>query len=558
MRHSGLVNYSGVFQKKYSHQSHESPKVTSVTAPRRFKPVLRAASAALLTVAVMGTGSSAVGAGTHLCDGYQQCAERGLGNGGYARVNDRMYWRMYPGHNCTNYVAYRLIKSGLPNTRPWSGSGNATYWGRYMSRYTDSTPRVGAIAWWNDGGPGHVAVVERVVSSSEIIISQDSWGGDFSWARVTKAYRWPAGFIHFNDRRLDNRSAPRISGPVKVGNTVTASSGSWKPAPSDLSYSWRMGGQVLPGAKRSELRITPRMLGRQVQVTVTAQRDGYPATSSSSAKTQQVLPGTLEPKVSPDLRGTAQVHRTMTVTGGQWTPRPVHVSFQWLVDGEEVPGATGQHFDLTARHAGHRISVAVTAKRVGYAPETKTFTTSAVNRALLHQTRRSSLTGSAVRGQVLEVQPGAVKERSTRYVRWLRDGEPIKDATDLTYELRKRDVTHEISARVTYAKAGYRPVVDETGGRVVRGTLRIATKKTQIRRGVLFDITATVAGQRLPEDTRVVIRNGGRVRASGTMHDGHLKLRVKGLPRGHRTLWLYFAPTKVSANKIVSRQAWFR
>src|ERR671912_95046 len=62
-----------------------------------------------------------------------------------------MYWRMYSGHNCTNYVAYRLIENGMPNVRPWDGSGNATNWGVAMSRITDSTPTVGSVAWWKAG-----------------------------------------------------------------------------------------------------------------------------------------------------------------------------------------------------------------------------------------------------------------------------------------------------------------------------------------------------------------------------------------------------------------------
>ena len=62
-----------------------------------------------------------------------------------------MYWRMYGGHNCTNYAAYRMVKAGLPNTRPWSGGGNATYWGTSMKSLTNATPRVGAVAWWKAG-----------------------------------------------------------------------------------------------------------------------------------------------------------------------------------------------------------------------------------------------------------------------------------------------------------------------------------------------------------------------------------------------------------------------
>ena len=110
-----------------------------------------------------------------------------MSSGGYANSNSKMYWRMYAGHNCTNYVAYRMVASGLPNTRPWTGGGNATYWGTSVPSLTDKVPTVGAVAWWKAntgpaGSAGHVAYVERVVSATEIVVSQDSWGGDFSWA----------------------------------------------------------------------------------------------------------------------------------------------------------------------------------------------------------------------------------------------------------------------------------------------------------------------------------------------------------------------------------------
>ena len=64
-----------------------------------------------------------------------------MGNAGYAQANDKMYWRMYSGHNCTNYAAYRMVRSGMPDERPWSGGGNATYWGTSMPEITDDIPR---------------------------------------------------------------------------------------------------------------------------------------------------------------------------------------------------------------------------------------------------------------------------------------------------------------------------------------------------------------------------------------------------------------------------------
>ena len=102
----------------------------------------------------------------------------------------------------------------MPNTRPWDGGGNATYWGSYMTNITDDTPTVGSVAWWRAGvypagSAGHVAYVEKVISPTEIIVSQDSWGGDFSWARITKSGSgWPSGFVHFNDVKLTNTARP--------------------------------------------------------------------------------------------------------------------------------------------------------------------------------------------------------------------------------------------------------------------------------------------------------------------------------------------------------------
>ena len=101
---------------------------------------------------------------TYLCTGYAGCQAAGYGNYGYRQASSTMYWRMYSGHNCTNYVAYRLIQSGMPDVRPWEGSGNASNWGVEMASITDQTPTVGSIAWYKPhvtpaGANGHVAIV---------------------------------------------------------------------------------------------------------------------------------------------------------------------------------------------------------------------------------------------------------------------------------------------------------------------------------------------------------------------------------------------------------------
>ncbi|HJQ04052.1 MAG TPA: CHAP domain-containing protein, partial [Nocardioides sp.] len=166
-----------------------------------------AASAMLASYLVLAGPSSAPvrepfvpSAGTtYLCSGYAACVSAGYSDAGYGAANGTMYWRMYSGHNCTNYAAYRMIKAGMSTERPWDGSGMAYNWGHAKSGITDGRPAVGAVAWWDRydngiGSSGHVAYVERVVSADEIVISEDSWSGDFHWRTITRdSGRWPSG-----------------------------------------------------------------------------------------------------------------------------------------------------------------------------------------------------------------------------------------------------------------------------------------------------------------------------------------------------------------------------
>ena len=105
--------------------------------------LLHALGSLVLALAVLTVPSPAGAAITRLCTGYTSCANAGMGSAGYAQASGQMYWRMYSGHNCTNYAAYRVIKNGYSSTRPWDGSGNATYWGTADVEHHRPDPRRG-------------------------------------------------------------------------------------------------------------------------------------------------------------------------------------------------------------------------------------------------------------------------------------------------------------------------------------------------------------------------------------------------------------------------------
>ncbi|RIJ67039.1 DUF5011 domain-containing protein [Nakamurella silvestris] len=80
---------------------------------------------------------------------------------------------------------------------------------------------------------------------------------------------------------------PKITGAAKVGSTLTAKAGTWKPK-ATLSYQWYAGKAKIAGAKKSSLRIPASLRGKSLTVVVTARAAGYTTTSVTSARTSTV------------------------------------------------------------------------------------------------------------------------------------------------------------------------------------------------------------------------------------------------------------------------------
>jgi surface antigen len=148
-----------------------------------------------------------------LCRGYSSCRSHGYSDAGYGQHRHESFWQMYAGANCTNFVAYRLVRAGLPDHRPPTRSGrharhlDAYRWGLVYASITDHHPAPGSIAWWpHRGRHGHVAWVEAVNDDGSLAVSEDSSSGNgFDWRRITHGPSWPTGFIHFLTHPLDDR-----------------------------------------------------------------------------------------------------------------------------------------------------------------------------------------------------------------------------------------------------------------------------------------------------------------------------------------------------------------
>ncbi len=529
--------------------------VPSATGNPWFRPALPSGLVVglILGLCTLGGPAPAAASSTYLCSGYTGCTQAGYSNAGYSAVNDQMYWRMYSGHNCTNYAAYRMIKAGLPATRPWSGSGMAYNWGLANASITDQVPKVGAIAWWNRnsggvGSSGHVAYVEKVISTTEIVISEDSWGGDFDWRRIVKDGRgWPSGFIHFKDRItnvLVNTVAPTVVGTPQVGVPLSATAGTWSGAPTSYGYQWLANGVDIPGAIAATYTPTATDLDAAISVRVTALRSGYVSGTATSAPGAPVVKGAFTVVSPTAVTGTPLVDEVLTVTPGTFSPTPQTAAIQWRVDGEVIPGASGRTLLLNPALVGKTVTALTIARGDGfvragsYSPPAGPVLAGAIE-----VTTPYAVTGRPRIGETLAIQPGVFTPPDAAfYYTWLRDGVPIGGlAYGATYRLTAADVGHDVSVQVRLARTTFLERIEVLPVGLVRTPANVAVKAAGKPRSAVVSVLVTALGAAHPPGE--VIIKIGNVKVTARVKEGHARVLVPNLEPGKRLVKVLFTGT---------------
>ena len=77
---------------------------------------------------------------------------------------------------------------------------------------------------------------------------------------------------------------PTITGTAKVGKTLKAKVGSWKPKASNYSYQWYRSGKAIKGATKSSYKLARSDKGKKLTVKVTGTKKGYHTKTSSASK----------------------------------------------------------------------------------------------------------------------------------------------------------------------------------------------------------------------------------------------------------------------------------
>lgn len=179
--------------------------------------------------------------------------------------------------------------------------------------------------------------------------------------------------------RMNGQLAPRstapptVTGTAAVGQTLTATTGTWAGAPPTFAAQWERCDSAgapciaIPGATNPTYVVAGADVGSTLRVSVTARNAAGAGTAASAPTAVVEAVGTPTNTTLPTVTGTAQVGQTLTASTGAWDGSPTSFAFQWQrcsaagTSCVDLPGATGGTYVVTAGDAGSTIRVVVTA-----------------------------------------------------------------------------------------------------------------------------------------------------------------------------------------------------
>jgi len=273
--------------------------------------------------------------------------------------------------------------------------------------------------------------------------------------------------------QLTSTPTPTISGAAKVGSLLTATPGTWQPAPVKLAYEWFRSGTAtpIPGATSASYRLTGADYAKTVFVKVTGSRAGYESVSKSSNPTLKIAVSSLSPTARPTVNDTTPVVDQVLTASTTWGPAPVVLGHQWYKVSKKgksyrLIGATQGTYRVKSSDVGYRLKVKVTGTKGGYTAKSMySKSTSYVKKASFRSASAPTVSVEGVTprvGKKLTAVAGSSDPVPTRLAyRWYRiktstgKSYSISKATKSTYVLTGSDRGYQIRVRVTLGRSGY-------------------------------------------------------------------------------------------------------
>jgi hypothetical protein len=188
-----------------------------------------------------------------------------------------------------------------------------------------------------------------------------------------------------------NDTAPQMSGPEAAGGTLDVDPGAWSGTPElAYAYQWRRcdwAGENCEGivdATEASYTLTTDDVGSRIRADVTA-------TNAAGSAVASVLSGEIGPPAPPQLYDAPLVYgepndgQVLTAYAGYWAGlEPIAYEYQWRScdsEGaacEDIAGATGETYTLTAGDLGTTVRLRVTATNASGSEEAESEPTSVI------------------------------------------------------------------------------------------------------------------------------------------------------------------------------------
>jgi hypothetical protein len=134
-----------------------------------------------------------------------------------------------------------------------------------------------------------------------------------------------------------------------------------------FGYQWLRDGVPVSGATLPTYVLLASDSSHMVSVQVTGSLPGYGSVTQTSPKL--AVPLQVMKVGVTKITGTFKAGQTITATASSWATGAT-ISYQWLLDGKFIKGATGKSLKITSAQKGHKVSLVVTESLASYSTAT--------------------------------------------------------------------------------------------------------------------------------------------------------------------------------------------
>jgi hypothetical protein len=254
-----------------------------------------------------------------------------------------------------------------------------------------------------------------------------------------------------------------------VGQRLTALDGYYEfpdgsTGPVTRRYQWQSSSNgvtwsSISGAKSKDFTIPVSLLNKQLRVMVMVSSPSY-AQYSAATEPGTVVASTALDTVTTDteISGPTSLGRTVRAVPSHYNVTGLTFSYQWLVDGSLVPGATGTAFVLTSPTVveGSAVSVEVTAHKAGYVDDSRVSSDLIVTNSTIKPLTLPTITQGTVAkaGTTLSAKPGTwdVTSPTFQYAWWVLG---VQEGSGSTFKPTPDMAGSEVALKVRATKSGY-------------------------------------------------------------------------------------------------------